>query len=233
LFPKALVLERMIQHDSELLSFFERGLGRIKLAIDEWGVWHPEADRELFQPNTMRDAVCAAMVMDVFNRHCRVISMTNIAQTINVLQGLIQTAGERMWLTPTYHVYDLYRPHMEATAVVTEADTCGITTTRDGTPFALESVSASASTAADGKSLCVTLSNLHLTDEQEVTVVLEGVEKLQGARMRLLSADQADAVNGPDDPDAVSPQPAKVSRRGNRLTCVLPPHSVAAIVCQR
>lgn len=231
LFPKALVLESMIQRDSELLSFFERGLGRIKLAIDEWGVWHPEADRELFQPNTLRDAVCAAMVMDVFNRHCRVISMTNIAQTVNVLQCLVQTAGERMWLTPTYHVYDLYSPHLDATAVVTEVDSFGLTTTRDGQPFALESISASASTKGD--SLCITVSNLHLTDAMEVTVVLEGVEKLQGARMRLLSADAADAVNGPDAPDAVSPRPGKLNRRGNRLTCVLPPHSVAAVECQR
>jgi alpha-L-arabinofuranosidase len=230
LFPNALKLDGMIQRDAELLSFFERGLGRIRLAVDEWGVWHPEADRGLHQENTLRDAVCAAMLFDVFNRHCRVLSMTNIAQTVNVLQCLIQTAGEQMWLTPTYHVYDLYRPHMDATAVATEVECAAVATRQDDRAFCLGTVSASASAQPD--SLCVTLSNLHYRETAEVSVVVAGVEKIATAQLRLLSADEADAVNGPEAPQAVCPRPAKLSRRGNRLTCTLPPHSTAAITCR-
>ncbi|HHU90377.1 MAG TPA: hypothetical protein GXZ22_04895 [Clostridiaceae bacterium] len=41
--------------------------------------------------------------------------MTNIAQTINVLQAIILTEGEKTLLTPTYHVLNMYKSHQDAT----------------------------------------------------------------------------------------------------------------------
>ncbi len=232
LFPKALELEGRIVRDAELLDFFERGAGRIKLAIDEWGVWHPEANpsSDHYQENTLRDAVCAAVLFDVFNRHCNVISMTNIAQIVNVLQCLIQTAAEKMWLTPTYHVYNMYQPHMNARAVEAEVECSTLDLTHDGKPYSLPTLSASASVGQDKESVCVTFSNVHLRNEMEVTVRFRGVERLGSGRVRVLTARKADAVNGPDAPDAVAPQRGKLRRRGNTVVCTIPPHSMAALM---
>ena len=74
----------------------------------------------LWQQNTLRDALVAAITLDAFNRHADKLVMGNIAQVANVLQSLVLTEGERMVLTPTYHVFDLYQPHQGGTSVRTE-----------------------------------------------------------------------------------------------------------------
>ena len=89
----------------------EDGQRHVGIAFDEWGVWHPEATKwnGFEAPSTMSDAVTAAGVFDVFHRWSNRLSMGNIAQIVNVLQALVQTKGESMWLTPTYHAVCLVR----------------------------------------------------------------------------------------------------------------------------
>jgi alpha-N-arabinofuranosidase len=88
---------------------------KIGLIIDEWGTWQPAAPGRnpghLWQQNTIRDALVAALTLDIFNRHADKVVMANIAQVINVLQAMILTDGDRMLLTPTYHVYNMYQSH--------------------------------------------------------------------------------------------------------------------------
>ena len=90
----------------------------IGLIIDEWGTWHPveegAPDYGLYQQNTMRDAIVAALSLNTFNRHADKVVMTNIAQIVNVLQAMILTQGAKMLLTPTYHVYAMYTPAIKA-----------------------------------------------------------------------------------------------------------------------
>ena len=101
---------------------------RVALIVDEWGTWfdcEPGTNPGfLYQQNTIRDAVSAASSLNIFNNHSDRIRMTNIAQTINVLQAMILTEGEKMILTPTYHVFEMYTVHHDAqlldTAMVTD-----------------------------------------------------------------------------------------------------------------
>ena len=110
-------LEIMDQYDPE---------HRVGLIVDEWGCWHNvEPDTNpgfLYQQNTMRDALVAALTLDVFNKNCTRVVMANLAQTVNVLQAVILTEGDRMALTPTYHVFDLYKAHHDATLVAHERE---------------------------------------------------------------------------------------------------------------
>lgn len=91
---------------------------KVALIIDEWGTWfdvEPGTNPGfLYQQNTMRDAVSAAISLNIFNNHCDRVRMANIAQTINVLQAVILTEGEKMILTPTYHVFEMFKVHMDA-----------------------------------------------------------------------------------------------------------------------
>ena len=93
---------------------------RVGLIVDEWGTWHNvEPDTNpgfLYQQNTMRDALVASLTLDIFNKHSSRVVMANLAQTVNVLQAVILTEGDQMVLTPTYHVFDLYKAHQDAGA---------------------------------------------------------------------------------------------------------------------
>lgn len=92
---------------------------RVQLIIDEWGTWYDVEPGTnpgfLYQQNTMRDAIVAALSLNIFNKHSDRIMMANIAQTVNVLQSVILTDGDEMLLTPTYHIFKMYKEHQENT----------------------------------------------------------------------------------------------------------------------
>ena len=92
---------------------------RVDLIIDEWGTWYEVEEGTnpgfLYQQNTMRDAIVAGLNLNIFNKHSDRIKMANIAQTVNVLQAVALTDGERMVLTPTYHVFKMFKEHQENT----------------------------------------------------------------------------------------------------------------------
>ena len=157
---------------------------RVGLIVDEWGTWFQvEPDTNpgfLYQQNTMRDAMVAAVSLDIFNKRCDRVHMANIAQTVNVLQAIILTEGDQMVLTPTYHVFDLYKEHMDAK----ELD-CYVEAEQTGTEkYRMPSVTASAS-EKDGR-ITLTVSNLEPEKAQEITVSLNG-EAIRGAEGRILT----------------------------------------------
>lgn len=92
---------------------------RVGLIVDEWGTWYDVEPGTnpgfLYQQNTMRDAMVAALTLNVFNKHSDRVKMANIAQTVNVLQSVALTDGEEMLLTPTYFVFKMYKDHQENT----------------------------------------------------------------------------------------------------------------------
>lgn len=93
----------------------------VKLIVDEWGTWYDVEPGTnpgfLYQQNTMRDAVVAGLTLNIFNKHADRIMMANIAQTVNVLQAVILTEADKMVLTPTYHVFKMYKDHQNNTLV--------------------------------------------------------------------------------------------------------------------
>jgi alpha-N-arabinofuranosidase len=52
--------------------------------------------------------------LNTFNNHCDRVRMANVAQAINVLQSVILTNEEKLILTPTYHVMEMYNVHQDA-----------------------------------------------------------------------------------------------------------------------
>ena len=183
-------IERKLMMHAKIMDRYDPQK-RIGLIIDEWGTWFEvEPDTNpgfLYQQNTMRDAMVAAVSLDAFNRHCDRVFMANIAQTVNVLQAIILTEGDRMVLTPTYHVFDLYKAHMDAK----ELD-CFIETGKLGNEkFSLPAVSASAS-EKDGR-VTVTLTNINPDAGEEVILALRDGE-ITKAEGRILSG-KMDAFN--------------------------------------
>ena len=111
-------IEDLINKHSAIMDKYDPEK-KVALAVDEWGIWtdvEPGTNPAfLYQQNSLRDALIAASTLNIFNNHCDRVRMANLAQTVNVLQSLVLTNKEKMLLTPTYYVFDLYKIHQDAT----------------------------------------------------------------------------------------------------------------------
>ncbi len=192
---------------------------RVDLIVDEWGCWHNVEEGTnpgfLYQQNTIRDAIVAAVSLNIFNKHCDRVRMANIAQMVNVLQAVILTDGEKMLLTPTYHVFDLYKPHMDAVLLdcaVECADLGG----------GLDSISASVS-EKDG-AVTMTIANISEATELEISGI-----KASSFTARYISGDPHD-YNTFDKPEKITPNTFdNITLTADGAKLELPAHSVLAI----
>jgi alpha-N-arabinofuranosidase len=202
---------------------------RVGIVMDEWGAWwDPEPGSNpgfLVQQNTIRDALIAGSSLHIFHRHADRIHMANIAQTVNVLQAMLLTEGPKMILTPTYHVFEMFKVHHDALLLPSRAELGKIE--RDGA--AIPGVSASASKDGDGK-IHLSLCNMDTEEAASVSIEVRGLEKPpRAARGRILNGSKMDSHNAFDRPDEVSPKPFEAKVEAGRLVAVLPPMSVAVL----
>jgi alpha-N-arabinofuranosidase len=194
---------------------------KVSFAVDEWGTWYdPEPGREpgfLYQQNTLRDAVVAAVNFNIFHRHADRVRMANIAQMVNVLQAMILTKGPQMVLTPTYHVFHMFRPFQDATFLPTELQAAG--------------VSVSAARTATG-ALAVALVNLDAHAAAAVNLSINGA-KVKTVTGEILTAAATDAHNTFESPDAVKPTRfSGAALKDSRLSVSLPAKSVVVLSLQ-
>jgi len=176
---------------------------RIGMIVDEWGVWtdvEPGTNPGfLYQQNSLRDALVAGVSLNIFNQHADRVQMANIAQTINVLQAMILTDKEKMVLTPTYHVFEMFTVHHDATLLPTELQSAEYSFGQDKIP----AVNVSASKDKSGR-IHVTLCNLNPNAAQEVNCALQGAKagRISG---RALTAPAIQAHNTFESPQTVKP----------------------------
>jgi alpha-L-arabinofuranosidase len=200
---------------------------KVGLYIDEWGTWHQPTPGTnpgfLVQQNTIRDALVAAANLNIFHKYAARVQMTSIAQTVNVLQAMILTDGPKMVLTPTYHVFHMYKPFQDATSLPVSI--------KSGTykygKWSVPQVSASAARTKDG-SVVIALANLDPHQPAKVSAAVAGVSgKLSG---EILTAAAMDAHNSFETPDAVHPVAFDGARlTGGKLTLDLPAKSVVVL----
>jgi len=202
--------------------------GNVGLYLDEWGTWYdPEPGREpgfLYQQNTLRDAVVAALNFNIFHRHTSRLHMANIAQTVNVLQAVILTDQEKMVLTPTYHAFEMYRPFQDSTFIPVELEEIPEYVLG---AISVPAVSTSAAINANGE-LVLALVNLDPHRPLTVAANLQGFEAGK-ARGRTLTAGAMDAHNTFQQPESVAPSDIQVELTGGRLVVELPAKSVTVI----
>lgn len=201
---------------------------RVGMIVDEWGTWHNvEPGTQggfLYQQNSLRDALVAGLTLNIFNQHCDRVKMANIAQTINVLQAMILTDKEKMLVTPTYHVFEMYTVHHDATLLPTDLTCADYAMGGDKVPGL--SVSASRDKAGI---IHVSLCNLNPNTAAEVTCELQGA-KPQSVSGRVLTADAMQAHNTFDKPETVRPaafKDCKLTEGG--FTAKLPAKSVVVL----
>lgn len=196
---------------------------KTKLVIDEWGPWHkegsgPSKGEHLFEQQcTIRDALCSAITLNIFNNNAEKIKMANIAQMVNNIHCLFLSMGEKCVATPNYYVFDMFKGHMDADAVRTVVEENDDLKTR---------ISASAS-VKDGV-MTVTLGNYSAAEEAQVDLSVLGGKALGTATVRVLESDCLTAVNTFEDPEHIAPKETKVPVAALK-SLVLPKASVVSV----
>ena len=201
---------------------------KVGLIVDEWGTWHEVEPGTnpgfLYQQNTLRDALVAGTCLNILNQHCDRVKMANIAQTINVLQAMILTEGEKMLLTPTYHVFEMYKVHQDATLLPIELQ-CG------DYQFGQDKIPALNVSASKDESnrIHISVCNLDPHNPAELVCELRGIEvkKVSG---RVLTADAMNAHNTFDNQHGLKPAVFNTMElKGDVLTATLPAKSVVVL----
>jgi alpha-L-arabinofuranosidase len=223
-------MEHFIAQNSAVLDKFDP-TKKIAFDVDEWGTWYdPAPGREpgfLYQQNTLRDALVAAINFNIFHLHADRVRMANIAQMVNVLQAMILTNGRQMLLTPTYHVFRMFRPFQDATLLPSYLQTPQYSLGAVSVP----AVSISAARTTQG-AIVVALVNLDPNQAIPMTASIAGINP-QRVSGELLTAASMDAHNTFEEPYAVYTTAfAGASISGGVLSLTLPAKSVVVLTLQ-
>ena len=228
---KAVEIEEVLHNHEAIMDLYDPNR-RIDLLLDEWGTWfdvEPGTNPgHLYQQNSMRDAMVAAMSLNIFNKHTARLKMANIAQMVNVLQAMILTKGSEIVLTPTYHVFRMYNVHQDATSVPVTMPSDSLAS-KSGRLFPTLSVSASKSDA-----LHVSLANPSVDESKTVELEFDALkpavvsgEILRGKGKGIEAVKSHNEFGGKT---AVSPVPFKdFKMSGRTLKVTLPPASVVVL----
>ncbi len=223
----ALDMEEFVTRHSTIMDKYDPKK-KVALVVDEWGGWYDVEPGTnpgfLYQQNTMRDAMIAGTTLNIFHNHCDRVRMANLAQTVNVLQAVVLTEGEKMLLTPTYHVLEMYNVHQDALLLPIDIKVNNYTFGTEKLP----AVSASASRNKAGK-VHISLVNIDPNRSQEVSISLRGVS-VKNVSGRILSSPKVQDHNTFDQPDRIKPVEFKgASISGDLLKLTLPPVSVVVL----
>lgn len=224
---KAMQMEELVTKHSAIMDKYDPKK-KVAMAVDEWGGWY---DVELgtngaflYQQNTMRDAMIAGTTLNTFNNHCDRVRMANIAQIINVLQAVILTNEEKLVLTPTYHVMEMYNVHQDATMLPLSV----ISTDYKMGKEKLKAISASASKDKNGLTH-ISLVNIDANKAQTVSININGAN-YKTVSGRILTSDKLQNYNSFENPNKIVPGVFNGAQlNGSKLNLIIPPFSVVVL----
>ncbi|MBL7856614.1 MAG: alpha-N-arabinofuranosidase [Cyclobacteriaceae bacterium] len=224
---QALMMEELVTRHSTIMDKYDPKK-KVALVVDEWGGWYTVEDGTnpgfLYQQNTMRDAMIAGTTLNIFNNHADRVRMANLAQTINVLQAVILTQEEKMILTPTYHVMEMYNVHQDAKLVPLNLKTKDYVLGNQKLP----AISASASVDKNGV-VHVSIVNIDSKNAHDVSIDLlsSAYKNVSG---RILTSAKLQDFNSFDNPEKIKPAGFKGAiLKANNLTAKIPPFSVVVL----
>ncbi|MHC4256559.1 MAG: alpha-N-arabinofuranosidase, partial [Planctomycetota bacterium] len=221
---RAMELNEILTKQSNIMDKYDPQK-RVSLIVGEWGAWHdvePGTNEGfLYQQNSLRDALVAGVSLNIMNQHCERVRMGNIAQTVNVLQAMILTDKEKMILTPTYHVFDMFKVHHDATLLDTNLECKDYRFDDNEIP----GLNVSASRDDSGK-IHISICNLNPNDKAELSCEIRGAKtsKISG---QVLTAAEITSHNTFDNPEVVQPSDfTEYNKTENGFKATLPAKSI-------
>jgi len=222
-----LKMETIVNKHSAIMDKYDPKK-RVALVVDEWGIWtdaEPGTNGSfLYQQNSLRDALIAATTLNIFNNHADRVKMAALAQTVNVLQALILTDKDKMLLTPTYHVFDLYKVHQDARLLAIRIKSPDYS-------FGGVSIPAVNVSASRDSSGVVHISLVNLDPQKKITIrtSLPGI-KFGAVQGQVLTASKFNDFNSFDQPNKVRPATFNGAKKdGSDLVVEMPAMSVVVL----
>ena len=224
---KAMLMEELVQRHGAIMDKYDPKK-KIAMVVDEWGGWYdvePGTNGAfLFQQNTMRDAMIAGTTLNTFNNHCDRVRMANLAQVINVLQAVILTNEEKLVMTPTYHVMEMYNVHQDALMLPLSVTSNDYKMGKEK----LKAISASASKDKNGV-VHISLVNVDANNTQDIRIEVNG-GSYKSVTGRILTSDKMQNYNSFDNPDKIKPAVyTAASLSGSAITLKIPAFSVIVL----
>lgn len=224
---EAWLMEELIQKHTAIMDQYDPGK-KVDLIVDEWGGWYNVSEGTnpgfLYQQNTMRDAMVAGMTLNIFNNHADRVKMANLAQMVNVLQAVILTEGQKMLLTPTYHVMKMYNVHQDAQLLPVSFESPDYTYNGESLP----AISVSASTDQNN-AVHISLVNIDSKKNHTVTIDVSDL-KVKNFSGTILRSERLQDHNTFDDPTRIEPEAYNDIRfKNGTLEIALPPFSVVVL----
>ncbi len=222
-----LFMEELVTRHSTIMDRYDPDK-KVALVVDEWGIWtdvEPGTNPGfLYQQNSLRDALVAATTLNIFNNHADRVRMANLAQTINVLQALILTKGNQLLLTPTYHVFELYKVHQDAKRLPVNFSSPDYTI--DGKK--IPSINISASQDSTG-TVHLSLVNLQPDKKISLRTSLVGI-KWNTVQGKILTAANLTDINSFENPNKIHIEKFSGARKeGTELVIEMPAKSIVAL----
>jgi alpha-N-arabinofuranosidase len=225
-----MLIDEIITRHSEIMNRYDPKK-RIGLIVDEWGTWHRvEVGTNpgfLYQQSSMRDAIVAGLSLNIFNKHSDRVHMANIAQTINVLQSVALTDGEKMILTPTYYVFKMFKDHQENTLLGSY-----ITSEKIGQDGNVPSLLESASLNENGD-IISTIVNTSASDSYEILCQIADTNAICDIKSEILTG-STHAHNSFTETDNVKTvEFTDFTKTADGFKAQLPPCSVVKFIIKR
>ena len=224
---RAILMEELVSRHAAIMDKYDPAK-KVGLVVDEWGGWYdvePGTNGSfLYQQNTMRDAMIAGITLNIFNNHCDRVRMANLAQTVNVLQAVVLTKGEKLILTPTYHVMEMYKVHQDALLLPLTIKSGEFISGNEKLP----AVSASASKDKKGTTH-ISLVNIDIKKTQDVSIDISGISQ-KSISGRMLTSSKVQDHNTFEQPEKIKPSAFnQFSQTGNIIKLKIPPCSVIVL----
>jgi alpha-N-arabinofuranosidase len=223
---KTLLMDSLIRGHVAVMDKYDKAK-KMGLMVDEWGTWYdpdPVVKSPLYQQNTLRDALVAAVNLNIFNNHADRVKMANIAQVVNVLQSMILTKDDQMVLTPSYYIFKMYKVHQNATLIPLTINCRKYTYGNESIP----SISVSASKDAQGR-IHITLANLDPDQENPIDIDLGSIQRADITGDVLTAKKINDYNDFGSSPKVIPVKFDKFALKDGKLHVTMPSKSVVAL----
>lgn len=222
------IMDRNLTRAIGLATAFSTTDHALGVILDEWGTWFKQATVEtgLYQQNTLRDALFAAASFHLFHQHAEKLYMTNMAQTVNVLQALVLTRGAEMVVTPTYYIYEMFKPHRESHTIA-----CHFPRPVPATRNDRSALSVSATLSQDEQQVFISFVNIDLSKSFEIDLEFISRHQWEIRQIRQLTNANIQAHNTFESPETVAPVEITVNPEQSGLT--LPSKSITTVKLER
>ena len=229
---KTLKIKEIIDNHLSIMDKYDPNHD-INLVVDEWGTWYDVEPGTnpgfLYQQNTMRDAIVAAVNLNIFNSRCERVVMANIAQVVNVLQAMLLTEGCSLVKTPTYHVFNMFKEHQGASLV--ESSITDVSTGMGDTVIPALSQSVSIKETESDKIVTITVSNASLNENVKLDVEFPDELQITSDAEIAVLTNEIHAHNTFENPDKVKPVFSKADWSHGVRTIIVPAAGVVRVIC--